>query len=512
MKRYIYTLILTLVFSSSLLMSCDLNTASTVAIDESEATRTIDNNEKIINGTMRTLMESFYSYANPGYGAFLRTGDAMGSDVALNRSYGFSNQYSFKTLYSDVSTNIFSWSLTYEVINNMNRILESIDTAQGNDEKKRMQVKAQALGMRAFMYLHLASNYAFAIDYNPDAVCAPIYTENNFRYGNQPAGSVSEVYKQALEDAELGLTILPKEYNRSVKWQIDRSVLLGLASRIALYSRQWEKAANYSDELLKLNSYLMNEVEYKSGFNDIANKEWIWGHVQTSTQDDASYQFNFLDVTSSTSYYYSFNADPYFKELFDDTDYRKDMIYWATDPGKDPSSENFLWMRYAKFKFKENNTADIVLMRTSEIYLINAEAKARLNHPDALKVLNTLKEARKAQPVSLSGQDLIDAIWVERRKELFGEGFSMVDIIRNQQSVERKEYPQTPIEYKYIGEDGKEYTKMYIPQGHRILTFPDKNSSKFTKNSPFYLYRITQKEIINNERLYEKYPRPDFYS
>ena len=37
--------------------------------------------------------------------------------------------------------------------------------------------------------------------------------------------------------------------------------------------------------------------------------------------------------------------------------------------------------------------------------------------------------------------DLLETIWLERRKELWGEGFSLIDIIRNQQTVVRKAYP-----------------------------------------------------------------------
>lgn len=37
-------------------------------------------------------------------------------------------------------------------------------------------------------------------------------------------------------------------------------------------------------------------------------------------------------------------------------------------------------------------------MRVAEIYLINAEAKAHLNDPDAINKLNDLKTARGAKP------------------------------------------------------------------------------------------------------------------
>ena len=140
----------------------------------------------------------------------------------------------------------------------------------------------------------------------------------------------------------------------------------------------------------------MTESEYKAGFNSVDNKEWIWGHAQTNDQSNASYQFHYLDTTTKGSYYYSFNVDPYFRDLFEDGDYRKEMLFWATDPGADVASAAYVWMRNSKFRFRdiENQLGDIVLMRVAEIYLINAEAKAHLNDPDAINKLNDLKTER----------------------------------------------------------------------------------------------------------------------
>lgn len=44
-------------------------------------------------------METFNSYANPGYGAMLRANDAMGSDVVLNTKYGFRAHNEFTAIY-----------------------------------------------------------------------------------------------------------------------------------------------------------------------------------------------------------------------------------------------------------------------------------------------------------------------------------------------------------------------------------------------------------------------------
>ena len=496
--------------------SCDLDTVPTTYLDAGSVFGKTEDAEKVLNGGWNYLMETWNSYANPGFGAMLRANDAMGSDVVLNTKYGFRDHYAFTAIYGKKGTNTLSWLLIYRVANDCNGVIDNIDNAEGT-QAERDRIKGQALALRGFLYLHLASCYSFAIDKDPNAVCGPIYTKSTdteTAAEGQPAASVSEVYAQAISDLEEALDLIPENYIRNSKQKIDNQVVLGILSRACLYARQFEKAKMYSDQLLAKNNYLMNEAEFGSGFSDISNGEWIWGHPQTADQGDFSYLFNYLDTTSPTSYYYSFNVDPYFREMYDEGDYRKDLIYWATDPGKAVESETYVWMRNAKFKFRdvENKLADIILMRVAEIYLINAEAKAQLGDSDAVDVLNTLKTARGAQPTAsgLSKENLLEEIWLERRKELWGEGFSLVDIIRNQKSVERKAYPTDKIDYTYTDATGQTKTLQKTPQGHRIFNFPD--NSAFCPNSKYYLYRITDAEELANKNLYSKYPKLSIYT
>lgn len=514
--KTILNYIVALLASTLLLTSCDLNTIPTTEVDAGSVFNKTEDAEKVLNGGWNYLMETYNSYANPGFGAMLRANDAMGSDVVLNTRYGFSGHYGFTAIYGKGGTNTLSWLLAYRVINDCNGVLDHIDNAIGKQED-RARIKGQALALRGFLYLHLASSYSFAIDKDPNAVCAPIYTQStdiDTAAKGKPASSVSEVYTQAINDLEDALALIPESYNRNLKHKIDHHTTLGILARATLYARQWEKARDYSNRLLAKNNYLMSEEEYKSGFSNVENKEWIWGHPQTVDQKNASYQFHYLDTTTKGVYYFSFNVDPYFRELFDESDYRKSMIYWDIDPNADPATAGYVWMRNSKFKFRDiaNTIADIVLMRVSEIYLINAEAKARLNDPDAVNKLNDLQRARGAQLTAngLSQEALLEAIWLERRKELWGEGFALIDLIRNQQTVVRKEYPSVKINYTYTDSKGVLQTRQIPAQGHRILNFPDK--SNFVANSKYYLYRITDAEELANERIYEVYPKLSIYT
>ena len=124
-------------------------------------------------------------------------------------------------------------------------------------------------------------------------------------------------------------------------------------------------------------------------------------------------------------------------------------------------------------------------MRTSEMYLVKAEAAAHLagKESEAQQVLQTLRNARMkngttASAVTQTGEALVQEIWKERRKELWGEGFALTDLIRNQQSVERKEYDGK------ITVDGKEI----FVKGHTIISLPD--NTPFVPNSKYYLFRI----------------------
>lgn len=511
-----YKTLFTLALGAVFLSACDLETEPTTSLSSTSVFNTTTDAEKVLTGAWAELQETFYTYRAPGWSSIYLTCDAMGSDVVVNTRYGYRNAYAMTAIYG--KTDYFgrlSWELGYEMINNCNSVIAYIDNATGT-ESDRNRIKAQALALRGFIYTHFASLYSFAIDKDPDAVCVPIYTEptdTKIAQTGNPASSISEVYEQAASDLEQALSLMPDSYTRSAKWQVDRSVILGLLSRVYLYSHDWAKARDYSAEYLESNSYIMTESEWKGGFNSVDNDEWVWGHPQTTDQQNSAYHFEYLDTTTDGSYYFSINVDPYFKEKYDDGDYRKELMYWDIIPGGDKSSNNEFYMRNAKFKIREivgeDCVGDLVMMRNSEMYLINAEAEARLgNTSKAMESLNAIRGARGAKLVT-SGDDLVEETLLERRRELWGEGFALIDIIRNQKSVERKAWPSDAIDYTYTDDEGVSHTRQIPPTGHRFTVLPD--GSEFTANSKYYLFRIPDSEEQANKDLYSKHPKLDIY-
>ena len=86
----------------------------------------------------------------------------------------------------------------------------------------------------------------------------------------------------------------------------------------------------------------------------------------------------------------------------------------------------------------------INLVRAADMWLIEAEAKARQGKDaEALVLLNELREKRNASATQslaftgLTGNDLIDEILLERRRELYAEGSILFDLIRTQRNMVR---------------------------------------------------------------------------
>ena len=90
-------------------------------------------------------------------------------------------------------------------------------------------------------------------------------------------------------------------------------------------------------------------------------------------------------------------------------------------------------------------------------------------------------------------------ILLERRRELWGEGFGITDILRTQRAVAREALTKEEAEKKYDcwQQDGS--YKEYNPEGHWFTSFPD--GTRFVPNSTYYLYSIPEKETNANPNL-----------
>ena len=448
------------------------------------------NAERLFNGAWYNLFEYVYTLANSGYRGLQCQDDMMADDVVSRPAYGFNSSYQFNDIAIPNNTRTsFAWYLMYKTIDNCNTAL----AIQGDTEALR-QAQGQALALRAFCYLHLAQHYQFTYLKDPAAPCVPIYTEPSTD-DTAPKGksTVAQVYRRVFDDLALAKDYL-KNYTRKgdgQKFKPDVNVVNGLLARAYLLTGQWEEAAKAAAAARQGYSLMTTAAEYE-GFNNISNKEWIWGHPQTLAQSSASYNFYFLDATHVGAYS-SFMADPHFRDTFSDGDIRLELFQWMREG----------YLGYKKFHMRADDTADIVLMRASEMLLVEAEALARDGFPEkAVVPLNELRHARGLGDYDLTGksqQDVIDEILMERRRELWGEGFGITDILRTQQSVKRTMLSAEEQKQEVDAwQEGGGFAKRN-PLGHWFVTFSE--GEVFVPNSTNYLYAIPKEETDANPNL-----------
>lgn len=488
MKKYIYPYMAFLL----LLAGCsgdflDKEPTDSVSSDEVGVP---GNAERLFNGAWYNLFEYGTTYANIGYRALQCQDDMMADDVVSRPAYGFNSSYQFNDIaIPNNSRTSFAWYLIYKTIDNCNTAI-AID----GDSEEFFQAKGQALALRAFCYLHLAQHYQFTYLKDPTAPCVPIYTEPTTSETVPKAKStVAQVYQRVFDDLNLAQSYL-KNYIRKgdgQKFKPNTNVVNGLLARAYLLTGQWEEAAKAAAAARQGYSLMTTTAEYE-GFNNVSNKEWIWGHPQTLAQSDASYNFYYLDATYVGAYS-SFMADPHFRDTFSEGDIRLGLFQWMREG----------YLGYKKFHMRADDTADIVLMRASEMLLIEAEALAREGFPEkAVIPLNELRHARGLGDYDLTGKsqdDVVNEILMERRRELWGEGFSITDILRTQQSVKRVALSvEEQAQQVDAWQEGGGFAKR-TPLGHWFLTFS--GGDAFVPNSINYLYAIPKAEIDANPNL-----------
>lgn len=477
------------------------DTAPATQITTPEVFSSESNIDAFINGSLRFLMENSTSQDNPGLPAIFLTHEVMGEDaIARDGRYGFRDSYPYKDPFDNSTRRaLFFWTLQYKSIDHANNLIANIKIDDSSKESLK-HLKGQAYALRGLNYLNLVRQYQFTYVKDPNAKAIPIYTDPTTPTTEpKPRSTVKQVYDQIIGDLKEAEKLLPG-FKRKVKNRLDLNVVYGLLARTYLTQENWEQARDYANKA-RVGYPIMTATQYTEGFNDVSNSEWIWGHPQTQTQNLGG--ASFLAYIETTPYatdakgvnlYFGYNSivpDPNFIGLFTNGDVRKSLFEIA----KQPAEAIYRSYRYRKFRNKHpNRDGHIVLMRASEQLLIEAESKARLDDvKGAIDLLNELRRKRNLPDLSVASFNkttAVEEILLERRKELWGEGFRLYDILRTQAAPVRRETNET-----FIDDAGKTASVV----GHYITKFPDGKS--ITANSIYFLFPIPLNELNNNPNL-----------
>ncbi|MDE5420700.1 RagB/SusD family nutrient uptake outer membrane protein [Ancylomarina sp. DW003] len=485
MKKYFNKLIVLVMVVAATGCSDDyLTTQPTDAYTPSSALSSPENMLLALNGMHREMygqsdLDATYhsgeSYVMPmmefGAGDYLR---------ALPGTSWFRSTCQWTNHTSATSSNIdWVWYQYYHLIGSANNILNASEDMVETDLLK--EVRGQAYAYRAFLHHRLVCLWGKNPQYTDESVelGVPIMLVTAAPYEGQARETVANVYAQCESDIQNAITLLTGVGARTSKTHITASIANGIAARIALTKGDFVAAATYANAA-RTGYTPMSEDDFKAGFNSYENAEWMWGAEVVSDQ---------TNYYRSWFYYIGMNFNGSFdrgtpriinKTLFDQistTDYRRDVFLDkmpnttveytddVTSPNYDPNypteaefdaavaaintqyfagKSSFKKHPYQVAKFLNANAAtiepeDVLYMRASEMYLIEAEALAKQNKDsEAADVLFELVSERDAAYIKSTntGQALVDEILLQRRIELFGEGHRWFDMLRNDEALD----------------------------------------------------------------------------
>ena len=435
--------------------SCEnvyLDTTPTASIDAGSAYSTTKNAAAAINGIYRSFIVRYLSsQGHSGHPAMMIILDHLGEDLVIGTTAGATGWHVGETRWvahrTDVGTMTqFPYEMYYRIIGNANIGIANIDKAAG-PAADRNTLKGEALALRAFGYFNLVQLYGKRYDASakPNSqLGVPLILEPTTE--GKPRNTVEEVYTQINKDLSDAAALLSS--SRVNKSHINLNVVKGLQARVALVQQDWANAAKFAAEA-RAGYQPMNATQYQDGFADITNPEWMWGfdHLEDQSEFFGGYHSYISCNYNSTvirTYPKVINSALY--SQIPATDVRSKM--WVENPTATNSvvPPGGVRPKFLNQKFRLPGTpstsamGDVPYMRAAEMYLIEAEAKARLNDAaGASQVLFDLLRTRDPNYVrsTRTGVALVNEVLLHRRIELWGEGHRFLDLKRTNAALNR---------------------------------------------------------------------------
>jgi len=343
----------------------------------------------------------------------------------------------------------------YSVIATANELLakgQELLDAKSDSAALIQKYMGEAYFVRGFMYFWLADHFCqpyTQIDPAKAATGLPLTTTYNptADINAYPSRStLEETYKLIEEDlgkAYEQVKANPEEQNAAY---VSQDAVAALQARVALVKGDYKTALAKAKAVIGSGRYTLTPID---GLTDLwtndKGTEVIFRPFMSNTELGGSTGAEYVSSDET-------NADyiPTYEvlSLYSEKDARFDVFFKLYE---NLDVEGTKYQAYVLNKFPGNpalrtgTTNNIMnmskMLRLSELYLIAAEADARLNNlTEGTQYLNDLRKARITDYQAgsyASASALLSAVLTERRKELIGEGLRMSDLRRLGQGFTR---------------------------------------------------------------------------
>ena len=375
----------------------------------------------------RALLTYEYKYfAKDRYMTTLRT-DEMLMDMVKTSSTdkdAYLDLWRWKDEAPSPTTSYFSWRTYYHTIYIANYVIGHQHEITNATKEEINQLVGESYMLRAYCHFLLVNLYA-----EPYTHCTPAGTRGvpmqlKADVNAIPASSsVEAVYQQVLSDLNEAEKYLNVEvWEEGKNYRFNKVSAQALRARTYLYMGQWEEALKAATTVLETH----NQLE------DLTTNSYTLPNSYKSVENIVA-----LERFSSNLYTAINIPSPDFISMYRTGDQRRTKFY------KRVTSSTYSLQ-------KGGSDDNACSFRTSEMYLIAAEASARLDSLDkAVSYLVPLMEKRLNQSAyqttlelvnNMTQEELIQEILDERARELAFEGHRWYDLRRTTQPALMRTY------------------------------------------------------------------------
>lgn len=400
----------------------------------------------------------------------------------------------YKMLNVDISPDngYCHWGSFYTVINNCNNFLHYapgvVDLDANFTESKLHSMEAEVLTLRALMYFYLVRTFQ-----NVPWVNEPsIDDAQDYRI---PQSSEEFILDNLVSDLQTALNYSRDNYEtvEYTKGRITTNAIRALLADIYLWQEEYGKCIEMCDQILNdpgdlalvPGESVIPEVFYKGNskesifelqFDDDLMYNWVvrdfYGGIGN---ESGQWSFPGILVTGKFSpFNYLVGGGSESKKDLREKDFLRQEAggdkyyvfkYAGVQRQEDPTTE-------ASRYFYRNVTANWIVYRLSEIYLMKAEALIQLetNKEEAVELINTVYMRSNIEEDELgliadnytSKLDLDELLLRERQRELMFEGKRWFDLMRMSRRVDSPAPLLSYVTKKFTGGGSGQSTKMSV--------------------------------------------------
>ncbi|GAA4310490.1 RagB/SusD family nutrient uptake outer membrane protein [Compostibacter hankyongensis] len=347
-----------------------------------------------------------------------------------------------------------SWQGFYKCIASSNLCIDRIPDIQDESlgEKEKRQLTAEARFIRSFTYFYMVEMYGDV----------PLQTDP-YSIENKPRAPMQEVLDFCLKDLETAAPDLPQVYddptNRAVR--ATQGAAYTLMAHIYMWKagfaksgqeEYWQKAADLCKQVMDLGVYKLLPYSSQEDMQAIFKGRSEEGIFELSLDANYGNSYHFIIaqyvlhqpvIQSNANLYGGLGSEIVLKrevidKLYPPGEQDNRLSLWFDDPYCTVNPQSAMFLKFSSISEGRDFDANLIFFRYAGLILLRAEALAGLGKDEeAIEMLNKVRTRAGVSSYTGGGSDALkDAVFLEREKELLGEGHLWYDLVRTRRVLD----------------------------------------------------------------------------